>query len=142
MPDANEFKAALERLIAGAGTDSDVSALRAAHSTNVLVTGERAVALGGNATDVSIVSGDQIVFSIKGGDAAAVLAALNSVTPARRHQVPPPPGDFTGREDEQRELLAAIEQGGVTISGLQGMGRRTESVALGGLGIVSDYLGE
>src|SRR6185369_9394199 len=37
-------------------------------------------------------------------------------------QVPPPPGDFTGREDEQRELLAAIEQGGLTISGLQGMG--------------------
>src|SRR5690242_11664531 len=97
MPDANELKAALERLIAGAGTDSDVSALRAAHSTGVLVTGD---------------------------------------------QVPPPPADFTGRADEQRELLAAIEQGGITISGLQGMGRRTESVALGGLGIVSDYLGE
>jgi hypothetical protein len=105
MPDANEFKAALERLIAGAGTDSDVSALRAAHSTGVLVTGDRAVALGGNATDVSIASGDQIVFSIKGGDAATVLAALNSVTPARRHQVSPPPADFTGRADEQASCL-------------------------------------
>lgn len=122
MPDANDLKAALERVLAGAGSDGDVSALRAAHSTGVLVSGDRAVALGGNATDVSIVSGDQIVFSIKGGDAASVLAALNSVTPARRHQVAPPPADFTGRVEEQRELLAAIEQGGVTISGLQGMG--------------------
>jgi tetratricopeptide (TPR) repeat protein len=36
--------------------------------------------------------------------------------------VPRPPADFTGREDELKDLLAAIEAGGVTISGLQGMG--------------------
>ncbi len=38
------------------------------------------------------------------------------------HQLPPPPRDFTGREDEMTELLAALERGGVTISGLRGMG--------------------
>ena len=38
------------------------------------------------------------------------------------HQVPPPPGDFTGREEELAALCQAIEQGGVTISGLRGMG--------------------
>ena len=38
------------------------------------------------------------------------------------HQIPAPPGDFTGREAELQELLSAIERGGVTISGLQGMG--------------------
>ena len=38
------------------------------------------------------------------------------------HQIPPPPADFTGREAELQELLSAIQRGGVTISGLQGMG--------------------
>jgi tetratricopeptide (TPR) repeat protein len=37
-------------------------------------------------------------------------------------QLPPPPGDFTGREDELRELREAIEHGGAHISGLQGQG--------------------
>jgi tetratricopeptide (TPR) repeat protein len=38
------------------------------------------------------------------------------------HQLPPPPGDFTGREAEITELLAALENASLTISGLQGMG--------------------
>ena len=122
MPNAIELKAALERLIAATASEADIYALRSALSTGVLVTGGRAVALGGNATDVSIATGDHIEFSIRGGEAATVLAALNSIAPTRLHQVPPPPADFTGRVDELRELLAAIKQGGVTISGLQGMG--------------------
>jgi len=123
MPDANELKAALERLIAGTPSEADRNEVRRAYDTGVLVTGEGAVAIGGNASDVIITSGDQnIVLSLKGGDAATLLAVLNSITPTRLHQVPPPPADFTGRADEQRELLAAIEHSGVTISGLQGMG--------------------
>jgi tetratricopeptide (TPR) repeat protein len=43
-----------------------------------------------------------------------VIAAL--------HQLPPPPADFTGRTTELRELRAAIEKGGIHISGLQGQG--------------------
>src|SRR3954468_2811645 len=38
------------------------------------------------------------------------------------HQLPTPPADFTGRKDELKELLAAVKTGGVTISGLQGLG--------------------
>jgi tetratricopeptide (TPR) repeat protein len=38
------------------------------------------------------------------------------------HQLPPPPQDFTGREAELKELLGKLEQGGVTISGLRGLG--------------------
>ena len=38
------------------------------------------------------------------------------------HGLPAPPADFTGRTDELKELLAAVKTGGVTISGLQGMG--------------------
>jgi tetratricopeptide (TPR) repeat protein len=37
-------------------------------------------------------------------------------------QLPPPPADFTGREAELSELRAAIESGGVNISGLHGQG--------------------
>lgn len=38
------------------------------------------------------------------------------------HQLPTPPSDFTGRAQELDELMRALEQGGVTISGLQGLG--------------------
>jgi tetratricopeptide (TPR) repeat protein len=38
------------------------------------------------------------------------------------HQLPPPPRDFTGRSEEIRDLMVAVEKGGVTISGLQGLG--------------------
>jgi tetratricopeptide (TPR) repeat protein len=112
----NELKAALQRLIDGNASEADRDAVRTALNTGVLVTGERAVTIGGNASDAIIITGDHnIVVS----DAAAVLAAL---APKRLHEVPRPPVDFTGREDELRELLTAIEVGGITISGLQGMG--------------------
>lgn len=38
------------------------------------------------------------------------------------HQLPTPPSDFTGRERELDELTRELEHGGVTISGLQGLG--------------------
>jgi tetratricopeptide (TPR) repeat protein len=38
------------------------------------------------------------------------------------HQLPPPPADFTGREAEIEELLAALEDLSLSIFGLQGMG--------------------
>src|SRR5207244_1795954 len=38
------------------------------------------------------------------------------------HHLPPPVSDFTGRTDELAELTAELEQGGITISGLHGLG--------------------
>jgi tetratricopeptide (TPR) repeat protein len=38
------------------------------------------------------------------------------------HQLLSPPRDFTGRTAELEELMAAVEKGGVTISGLHGLG--------------------
>jgi hypothetical protein len=38
------------------------------------------------------------------------------------HQLPPPPADFTGREEELKDLLAAIAAGGATIAGVRGQG--------------------
>jgi tetratricopeptide (TPR) repeat protein len=49
--------------------------------------------------------------------AAISVPVLNAL-----HQLPAPPADFTGRADELKELLAAVKTGGVTISGLQGLG--------------------
>ncbi len=122
-PGPNELKAALQRLIDGNASEADRDAVRTAMNAGVLVTGERGVAIGGDASDVIITTGDQnIVFSFKGADAATVLTAISSIAPTRLHEVPRPPADFTGREDELEELLSAIEVGGVTISGLQGMG--------------------
>ena len=119
----NELEVALQRLIDGNASEADRALVRAALDVGVIVTGERAVAIGGDASDVIITTGDQnIVFSFKGADAATVLTALSSIAPTRLHEAPRPPADFTGREDELKELLAAIEAGGVTISGLQGMG--------------------
>ena len=48
---------------------------------------------------------------------ASAVPVLNAL-----HQLPTPPADFTGRADELKELLAAVKTGGVTISGLQGLG--------------------
>jgi tetratricopeptide (TPR) repeat protein len=123
MPGPHELKAALQRLIDGNAGEADRDAVRTALNTGVLVTGERAVAIGGDASDVIITTGDQnIVLSFKGADADAVSKALSSIAPTRLHETPRPPADFTGREDELKELLSAIEAGGITISGLQGMG--------------------
>ena len=75
--------------------------------------GKRGAAIDGDVSDSAIITGDHNVIHIS-PPADPVATAL--------HQVPPAPADFTGRKDELEELLAAIEQGGVTISGLQGLG--------------------
>jgi len=58
--------------------------------------------------------GDTVGTKIVYETGAAVATSL--------HQLPAPPGDFTGREKELAMLYGAIEEGGVTISGLRGMG--------------------
>jgi tetratricopeptide (TPR) repeat protein len=59
-------------------------------------------------------TGDKVGVKIVQQDEAEVAASL--------HQLRPPPGDFTGREKELVKLRRAIEGGGVTISGVRGMG--------------------
>lgn len=51
---------------------------------------------------------------------ARISARGNALTSL--HQLPPPPADFTGREAELAELRTAVQSGGVTISGVRGMG--------------------
>ncbi len=53
---------------------------------------------------------------------APTASAISVLVLNALHQAPTPPADFTGRADELKELLEAVKTGGVTISGLQGLG--------------------
>jgi len=70
-------------------------------------------------------SGNITITGGMGGDFVAgdkhVHETLAPTVPAL-HQLPLPPADFTGREAEIEELLAALEDAFLSISGLQGMG--------------------
>ena len=86
------------------------------HFTNSVAIADSPVqgsVIGGQAQVGDVVRGDKITHIHQASPAPAA-------TPL--HQLPPPPGDFTGREAELSELLSKVEAGGVAISGLQGMG--------------------
>jgi len=90
-----------------------------------LATGDRAVALGRDAADALIVTGDgNVVLTFTGADAATIRQVLMPLLPL--HQLPADLPDFTGREDEIRELLALLGEGGgeraAAISAIGGMG--------------------
>ena len=75
--------------------------------------------------DKSISVGNlQNVSGVTIAEEASVTIIQQAALPAFQplHQLPTPPADFTGREAELKELMAKMETGGVTISGLQGMG--------------------
>jgi len=61
-------------------------------------------------------------FTLSG---AAPIASSSEKAPQTNkiipHQIPPPPRDFKGREDEIRDILSSFEKG-ATITGLRGMG--------------------
>jgi tetratricopeptide (TPR) repeat protein len=93
---------------------------------------DRSVAVGGNVTDSNVITGDHNVVN-QGSNVInqpqfrdlvmqqTVIQRSEATTLSPLHQLPPPPHDFTGREQELTELLAATERGSV-ISGLQGLG--------------------
>jgi hypothetical protein len=56
-----EVKEPCERLLAGEGSEEDRNVIRTALVSGELVTRERAVAIGGSASDVIIVTGDDNV---------------------------------------------------------------------------------
>ena len=80
---------------------------------------------GGNIQTGGISSASQAPVSIGGHVAGRDVNVYQSSAPPAltpRFQLPPPPADFIGREAELRDLRAALEKGGVHISGLQGQG--------------------
>src|SRR5262245_8091099 len=77
------------------------------------------VSYGDDAKDNLTIMGD-VTGDVVAGDTHVHVSPTPIVTSL--HQLPPPPADFTGREAEIAELLAALEDASLTISGLQGMG--------------------
>jgi len=84
--------------------------------------------IGGDASRTTIITskeniaGDRVEIS---GDLVARDKIIYEAPPlavSALHQLPSPPADFTGRDAELNELMVKLETGGVTISGLQGMG--------------------
>jgi tetratricopeptide (TPR) repeat protein len=95
--------------------------------------GDGSVAVGGNVTGSNVITGDRNVVNQDSNVVhqpqhfrdlvmqQTVIQRSETATLSPLHQLPPPPHDFTGRERELAELLAATERGSV-ISGLQGLG--------------------
>ncbi len=66
-------------------------------------------------------TGSGIAQVIGSGTATVNVCAAPDIRVQALHQLPAPPGDFTGREAELAELCERLGVG-ATISGLQGMG--------------------
>jgi tetratricopeptide (TPR) repeat protein len=64
-------------------------------------------------TVTQVVGSDHVNITINNKSASKPLLPM---------QIAPPPPDFTGREEELKELVDAVQKGGTTISGLRGMG--------------------
>jgi tetratricopeptide (TPR) repeat protein len=90
------------------------------------VAGAGGVAIGGGAEHAAVSTGTGgVAVASAQGDVFAgnkIVYEAPALAISALHQLPPPPRDFTGREAELAELLSKIGQGGVAISGLQGLG--------------------
>jgi len=115
--DATELLERLKRLLA---EDPTLAARLAAITGDGNVVGDHNVATVNklSAGDYAIQIGE-LHLTLSPDQLHSLLAPPSTPRP---FQLPPPPGDFTGREEELAALCQAIEQGGVTISGLRGMG--------------------
>src|ERR1700680_2986071 len=60
-------------------------------------------------TVTQVVGSDHVNITINNKSASNPLLPM---------QIAPPPPDFTGREEELKELVDAVQKGGTTISGL------------------------
>jgi len=87
-----------------------ISEARRADDSSSSTVGNNSEARHGMTISGDIVARDKIVYALQ----TPAVSAL--------HQLPTPPADFTGRDAELNELMAKLETGGATISGLQGMG--------------------
>ncbi|MFB3149014.1 MAG: hypothetical protein ACE10M_00430 [Alphaproteobacteria bacterium] len=101
MASIEEIGVALLALVEGNASDVDLELVREALASGQLqrLTGERAVAVGGDANGSTFVTGDKnVVVSFPAADAAAIDRAFERLFPSRRRQLPADLADFAGRE--------------------------------------------
>jgi WD40 repeat protein len=146
VPTPKQLQAAVERLLDGRASEVDRhsigQALKAGQIT--LATGERAVAIGGDATDAIMVTGDRNIV-VQGVAAEALQNLLASVAKSHRRELrrgvnmaERPPEDFVARPAEFDQLLALLldSQGKAPVAitaalrGAGGFGKTTLAQAL------------
>ncbi len=91
-----------------------------AHAARDINTAGRDVQTGGTRAERDLLVGRDLINQQTIINQTVAQTSAPALSPL--HQLPPPPADFTGRTAELRELRAAIEKGGIHISGLQGQG--------------------
>ena len=102
------------------GKDSKAASATNSHAGHDINTAGRDVQTGGTRAERDLKVDGNLINQQTNIYQAANAAPTPTLSPL--HQLPPPPADFTGRTAELRELRAAIEKGGIHISGLQGQG--------------------
>jgi tetratricopeptide (TPR) repeat protein len=105
--------------------DADVGhaqtvSVQTSHAARDINTAGRDVQTGGTHAERDLKVDGNVINQQTNIYQAATAAPTPTLSPL--HQLPPPPADFTGRTAELRELRAAIEKGGIHISGLLGQG--------------------
>jgi WD40 repeat protein len=146
-PTPKQLQAAVERLLDGRASEADHDSIRQALKAGriTLAAGERSVAIGGDATDAIVVTGDRNIV-VQGAAAAEVLRGLlASLTERPRRELrrgvnmaEKPPDDFVPRPAEFDQLLALLlESEGSTpvaitaaLRGAGGFGKTTLAQAL------------
>jgi tetratricopeptide (TPR) repeat protein len=76
----------------------------------------------GDHSSGNVINTGYVEGNVVGRDKITNVYEAPAPTVSALHQLPPPPADFTGCEAEIAELLVALEDASLTISGVQGMG--------------------
>jgi hypothetical protein len=110
MSSANDLKASLDRLVSATGTEEDRGLIQRALLAGQIVyaTGERNVAIGGDASGTVIITGDQneIRFDLP---ESAYAALRDRIFPAPQGIPPPfPELIFVGREEALQEVKTRV----------------------------------
>jgi hypothetical protein len=147
VPTQKQLQTAVERLLDGRASEADRTLIRRAVEERriTLASGESSVAIGGDATDAVVVTGDRNIVIQGAAAAEAILELLLSVAQRRRRELrrgvnmaERPPEDFVARPAEFNQLLALLleSQGNTPVAitaalrGAGGFGKTTLAQAL------------
>jgi hypothetical protein len=144
MHSLDKLRASLERLAAGTATEIDRQILQQALQAREinLAAGDRSVAIGGDATNTTVITGDgAVLISFEGAEATIIQHALSSLFKTYSGSAPPRPALLIGREIALKEIKSrlGIDSNNQSHSSLQvitavrgwpGVGKTTFAAAL------------
>lgn len=127
LPDVAILKGAIARLVGHTASAEDRDQVQAALAAGTLsiATGERAVAVGGDANGAVITAGDgNVVPRIDASEAAAIDRLLQRSHRSPLYQLPADLTDFAGRGAQMEKLISVLSASGghIAISAINGMG--------------------